>query len=95
MKSRMGKLALMTALAAAASGGVATVASSPSVTSQSTAQHQTATTSQIEKASKQIKATRLTSSRRAGYQWLKPTNKESFKQARRKQLKKRAKRKAK
>ena len=44
---------------------------------------------------RQSKATRLTSTRNAGYYWLKPVNKESFKQARRKQLKSRAKRAAK
>ena len=40
------------------------------------------------------KATRLTSTRRAGYSWLLPNNKESFKQSRRKQLAKRSNRKA-
>ncbi len=95
----MKKIAIISAALAmtglSATAPTATVAQ-PTVDTQNTSVQQAkGSTNKNNATLKTQKVTRLTSTRRAGYWWLTPTNKESFKQSRRKQLAKKSKRKAK
>lgn len=92
MKSRMGK-GLIAASMISVMGGVglpATVLNGGALAVSDNTVSAKSTTGTKAAVNKSVKAHRLTSTLQSGYRWLKVTNKEKFKQSRRKQIARRS-----